>query len=68
MLNGPPPYDRLPLHVERSKGMPDTPGLRARVGAAVKAKLGATAEVTVLPPDSFPVTEGKTKRVIRSDR
>ena len=68
MLNGPPPYDRLPLHVERAKGMPDTPGLRARVGAAVKAKLGATAEVTVLPPDSFPVTEGKTKRVIRSDR
>ncbi len=68
VLDGPPPYDRLPLHVERVKGAPDRPDLAARVAAAVKARLGATAEVTVLPPGSFPVTEGKTKRVIRSDR
>ncbi|MBE0691881.1 MAG: phenylacetate--CoA ligase family protein, partial [Aquamicrobium sp.] len=68
VLGGPPPYDRLPLHVERAKGVPDTPDLAGRVAAAVKAKLGATADVTVLPPGSFPVTEGKTRRVIRSER
>jgi len=68
VLSAPPPYDRLPLHVERARGVPDSPGLAARVAAAVKARLGATAEVTVLPPGSFPVTEGKTKRVIREGR
>ena len=68
MLDGPPPYDRLPLHVERAQGVHDAPGLAARVAGAIKAKLGATAEVTVLPPGTFPLTEGKTKRVIRSNR
>jgi phenylacetate-CoA ligase len=68
VLSVPPPYDQLPLHVERARGAPDAPDLAARVAAAVKAKLGASADVTVLPPDSLPVTEGKTKRVIRSDR
>lgn len=68
VLPGPPPYDRLPLHVERARGAPETADLAARVAAAMKAKLGASAEVTVLPPGSFPVTEGKTKRVIRSGR
>jgi phenylacetate-CoA ligase len=68
MLDGPPPYDRLPLHVERAQGAQDAPGLSAKVAAAIKAKLGATAEVTILPPGTFPLTEGKTKRVIRSNR
>jgi len=68
VLDGPPPYDRLPLHVERARGVPDAPELAARVADTVKAKLGATAEVTVLAPGSLPVTEGKTKRVIRRDR
>lgn len=61
-----PPYDRLPLHVERAKGVPELPGLPARVASSVKAKLGASAEVTVHPPGHFPTTEGKTRRVIRS--
>lgn len=68
VLDGPPPYDRLPLQVERASGTADTPDLAARVAAAVKARLGATAAVTVLPPGTLPVTEGKTRRVIRSDR
>jgi phenylacetate-CoA ligase len=67
VLPGPPPYDRLPLHVERARCAPDAADLAARVAAAVKTRLGASAEVTVLPPGSFPVTEGKTRRVIRSD-
>jgi len=68
VLAGPPPYDRLPLEVERARGVPDLPDLAARIAAAIKAKLGASATVTVLPPGSFPVTEGKTRRVIRSER
>jgi phenylacetate-CoA ligase len=63
---GPPPHDRLPLRVERRAGMPDDPTLAARIAAAIKRDLGATATVEVLPPGSFPVTEGKTARVIRS--
>lgn len=66
VLDTPPPHDRLPLRVERAQGVPDTPDLADRVAAAIKARLGATATVTVLPPGSFPLTEGKTKRVIRS--
>jgi phenylacetate-CoA ligase len=65
VLDTPPPYDDLPLQVERASNAPDSPDLAARVGAAIKAKLGASARVTVLPPGSFPLTEGKTKRVIR---
>jgi phenylacetate-CoA ligase len=63
---GPPPHDRLPLRVERGAGAPDDPALAARIESAVKRDLGATATVEVLPPGSFPVTEGKTARVIRS--
>jgi len=68
VLSTPPPYDHLPLHVERARGARETPDLAARVAAAVKTQLGASAEITVLPPGSLPVTEGKTRRVIRSDR
>jgi phenylacetate-CoA ligase len=68
ILPAPPPYDRLPLQVERARGVPESPDLSARVAAAIKSKLGASADVTVLPPGSMPVTEGKTRRVIRSDR
>jgi phenylacetate-CoA ligase len=62
---GPPPHDRLPLQVERRAGVADDPGLAPRIAAAVKRDLGATASVEVLPPGCFPVTEGKTARVIR---
>ena len=68
VLDGPPPYDRLPLHVERVRGAREELSLAARVASAIKEKLGATAEVTVLPHGSFPLTDGKTKRVIRSEQ
>jgi phenylacetate-CoA ligase len=66
-LAGPPPYDRLPLQVELAKGQPEQPGLAARLERAIKARLGASAQVTLLPAGSFPVTAGKTKRVIRTE-
>lgn len=66
LLDRPPPYDRLPLQVERARGVPETPDLALRVEAAIKERLGAGARVETLPAGSFPLTEGKTRRVIRS--
>lgn len=66
MLDTPPPYDHLPVHVELAAGAPDDGTLGRRIEAEFKKKLGATLRVTILPYGTFPRTEGKTKRVIRS--
>jgi phenylacetate-CoA ligase len=67
LLDGPPPYDFLPVQVELSGPGPAPQGLAQAVEQAIKQQLGATARVTLLPARSFPLTEGKTKRVIRSE-
>lgn len=64
-LTSPPPWDRLPVLAELARPGPAPEGLAARVAAAIKAKLGASATVELLPADSLPRTEGKTKRVLR---
>ena len=64
-LDSPPPYDALPVTVELAKGRAASEGLAETVAAAIKAKLGATARVKVVPHGTFPLTEGKTKRVAR---
>jgi phenylacetate-CoA ligase len=66
VLDTKPPYDVLPVEVELAEGQGSGEGISAAVEKAMKQKLGATARVTVLPPKSLPVTEGKTKRVIRT--
>ena len=66
VLDTKPPYDVLPVEVELADGQGSGEGIGAAVEKAMKQKLGATARVTVLPPKSLPVTEGKTKRVIRT--
>jgi phenylacetate-CoA ligase len=65
-LDSPPPYDALPVTVELAKGRPAPEGLAQEVAGAIKAKLGATARVSVVPHGTFPLTEGKTKRVLRT--
>jgi phenylacetate-CoA ligase len=65
-LDTPPPYDALPVTVELAKGRPAPEGLAQEVAGAIKAKLGATARVSVVPHGTFPLTEGKTKRVLRT--
>ena len=65
-LDTPPPYDTLPVSAELAGGVHATPDLARKVEQRIKSKLGATASVTLLPAHSFPRTEGKTKRVIRS--
>ncbi len=64
-LAAPPPYDRLPVEAELAAGRAAEPGLAGAVAAAIKADLGATAEVRLLPHGALPRTEGKTRRVVR---
>jgi len=66
ILDHKPPYDCLPVQVELAKGQGDCEGLDQHIAQAVKSQLGASAQITVLPAESFPVTEGKTKRVVRT--
>lgn len=66
VLDGPPPYDALPVSAELTRHVSEAPGLCENVEKAFKAKLGATAMVSIVPADTFPRTEGKTKRIIRS--
>ena len=65
-LSTPPPYDFLPLQVELSEGQKVDDSVSLAVEQRLKSKLGATAKVTLLPANSLPKTDGKTKRVIRS--
>ena len=69
ILNGPGPYDFLPLEAEISERLsgvlPD--GLAIEIEAAIKRDLGLTSRVTLLPFASLPRTSGKTPRVARKD-
>ena len=64
-LDAPPPYDALPVSVELAPGHAPSDALAQEVAQAMKTALGATARVTLLDNGSLPLTEGKTKRVIR---
>ncbi len=65
VLKSPPPYDVLPIEVELAGNIGDTEDLTQQISAAIKKKLGATADVILLSPNSLPRTEGKSKRVVR---
>ncbi len=66
VLEAKPPYDALPLQVELAKGYADAGDLAQRVAAEIKSGLGATANVQIVAAGTFPVTEGKTARVLRT--
>jgi len=66
VLENIPPHDFLPLQVEMAKGQAPNQEIGERLAKSIKSKLGATARVSVLPAGGFPLSEGKTKRVIRS--
>ncbi len=66
VLDGSPPYNALPVQVELAKGVAVSPGFSGHVEQAFKRNLGATTRITLKPNGCFPVTEGKTKRVIRN--
>lgn len=68
MLEGPGPYDALPVEAELAAGQAAVPGLADAVARSIKRDLGLTARVALLPFGTLPRTEGKTRRVIRKDR
>ncbi len=66
VLDAPPPYDVLPVHAELAADGQNDGTLNKRMEGVFKKKLGATVRVKILPHGTFPRTEGKTRRVIRS--
>lgn len=65
VLEGPGPFDFLPLEAEVAEGQTPSDGLAETIADTIKRDLGATAQVTLLDHGALPRTEGKTKRVIR---
>lgn len=68
VLEGPGPYDRLPLEAELAPGTEATPGLAEAVAAEIKRDLGVSAGVSLVAPRRLPRSEGKTRRVIRKEK
>jgi len=66
LLDTPPPHDLLPIVVELAGGAAADSGLAQALEAALKKALGASARVTIRPAHSFELSEGKTRRVVRS--
>ena len=66
VLDAPPPYDVLPVEVELAEGIQGDDALSLRLERRFKQDLGATIRVKTVPYGTFPRTEGKTKRVLRS--
>lgn len=66
VLDQPPPFDVLPVHAEVVPGVEMSTGLSTEIEKTFKRILGATVRLTLLPAGTFEVTEGKTRRVIRS--
>jgi phenylacetate-CoA ligase len=65
MLEGRGPFDRLPVEAEIAEGARTAESLAAAVERRIKAEIGVTARLTMLPFNSLPRSEGKTRRVIR---
>jgi len=68
VLDNPPPYDFLPIEAELAEGRAEEAGLAEAVAGRIKTSLGATARVRLIPFNSLPRSEGKTRRVTRSFR
>jgi len=67
VLDGPGPYDALPVEAEAAEGQTGNAGLAAALERRIKQDIGITAAVTLLPFGALPRSEGKTRRVIRPE-
>jgi phenylacetate-CoA ligase len=65
MLDGKGPYDILPVEAELAQGHGQGSNLAATIAERIKREIGVSARLTVLPFNSLPRSEGKTRRVIR---
>ena len=68
VLDGPGPYDFLPIEAETAAGAQSNSGLAGAVEAHIKRDMGIASKVRLLPFGALPRTEGKTRRVIRKDK
>ena len=59
VLEGPGPYERLPLEAELASGHEATSDLEKSLAQSIKTRLSVTPKVTLMPPDSLPRTAGK---------
>ena len=66
VLDQPPPHDVLPVRAELASGAQGDDALVQQIEGLFKKKLGATVKVELVPFGTFPRTEGKTRRVIRT--
>jgi phenylacetate-CoA ligase len=64
-LVGPGPYHRLPVEAELAPGGEGGRALAEAIAREIRAAARASAEVTLVPADTLPRSESKTKRVIR---
>lgn len=69
VLDGPGPYDLLPVEAEEAMSRDRSGGeIAGAVEAQIKRDIGVTAKVSLVPFGALPRTEGKTRRVIRKDK
>ena len=68
VLVGTGPYDLLPVEAELASGRTPAEGLAGEIERHIKLDIGVSARISLLPHNSLPRTEGKTRRVIRKDR
>ncbi|RIY02803.1 phenylacetate--CoA ligase family protein [Aureimonas flava] len=68
VLAGAGPWDRIVVRAEAAHGLDaaDYAGAARALEAAIRQHAGASAEVTLLPPDSLPRTDGKTALIERT--
>lgn len=65
MLDGKGPYDVLPVEAECAEGNVEGNGLATMIVQRIKRDIGVSARIVLLPFNSLPRSEGKTRRVIR---
>jgi len=66
VLNKKPPYDVLPITVELAAVDQGSDDLAGNIENTLKKALGVSCKLTLLPANSFELTEGKTRRVERT--
>lgn len=67
VLDGPGPYDFLPVEAEAAEGAQPAEGLAETLEQSLKSAIGITACVSLVPHNSLPRTDGKTRRVFRKE-
>ncbi|WP_346899333.1 AMP-binding protein [uncultured Roseibium sp.] len=68
VLAGPGPYDVLPVEAELAAGAASDEDLASAVETYLKRDIGITAKVAIVPFNTLPRTDGKTRRIIRTDQ